>query len=216
MPTLNEKEVNAVNDKYQSLTNAEKERFTKIVNYLLNKSFVLREVHELYDRIGKFNPDYRFIERNYELFEDFLELAGYQLIKDDGLGIIELNSPYEFNLLRLDKFSTLLLLTLRQIYDEEIEKAATKKAVMLNTSTLILRMLENNLLMKKPTIKDCATTLKLLTKYNIITKFSGDVEQTDFTFLIYPTILKIVSNEKLIAIYNLMLKTEEESESDSM
>ena len=70
--------------------------------------------------------------------------------------------------------------------------------------------------MKKPTIRDCATTLKLLAKYNIITKFSGDVEQTDFTFLIYPTILKIVSNEKLIAIYNLMLKTEEESESDSM
>lgn len=204
-----------MNDKYQALSNAEKERFTKTINYLLNKSFILREIHEVHDRIGKFNPDYRFVERNFEVFEDYLTLAGYELQKDDALGIIELSSKYEYNMLRLDKFTTLMLITLRQIYDEELEKGLAKKAVILTTTTLIVRMLENGLLTKKPTIKDCALALKSFVKYNVITKFNGDIEQTDFTFLIYPTILKVVSNEKLTAIHNLMLKTEEEGESDA-
>jgi hypothetical protein len=215
MRILSEKGVNDVNDNYLALSNAEKERFAKTLNYLLNKTYVLREIYEIHDRIGKFNPDYRFIERNLSLFEFYLDVAGYEIKKDDTLGIIELRSRFEYNLLRLDKFSTLMLVCLRQIYDEEIEKSPTKKVVVLTSSQLVLRMIDNNLVLKKPTIKEGATTLKLFMKHNIITKFSGDVDESNFTFLIYPTILKVVSNEKLTAIYNLMLKNQEESEGDA-
>ena len=149
-----------MNDNYLALSNAEKERFAKTLNYLLNKTYVLREIYEIHDRIGKFNPDYRFIERNLSLFEFYLDIAGYEIKKDDTLGIIELRSRFEYNLLRLDKFSTLMLVCLRQIYDEEIEKSPTKKVVVLTSSQLVLRMIDNNLVLKKPTIKEGATTLK--------------------------------------------------------
>ena len=49
-------------DTYNNLTNAEKERFAKLVNYLLNKTFVTREIFESKDKIGKIKADYRFIE----------------------------------------------------------------------------------------------------------------------------------------------------------
>lgn len=212
MQISNVNEVKKMNDKYKQLTNAEKERFRRTINYLLNKSFVLREIHDTQDRIGKFNPDYRFIERYSELFDDFLELAGYTLNKDENLGIYEISSIYEYNLIRLDKFTTLMLITLRQIYDSELEKNPARKAILSNTATVILQMMENNLVMKKPTIRECAASLRNLMRYNVITKFSGDVDQSEFNFLIYPTILKVVSNEKLTAIYNLMLKNEDESE----
>jgi hypothetical protein len=52
---------------YANLNNSEKERFRKVVNYLLNKSFMLREIYEQRDRVGKINADYRFVERNFEL-----------------------------------------------------------------------------------------------------------------------------------------------------
>lgn len=200
-----------MNDKYLALSSSEKERFAKVANYLLNKSFVLREIYEIHDRIGKFNPDYRFLERHYELMEEYLEIAGYSLVKDDALGIIEISSKFEFNLFKLDKFSTLALITMRQLYDEESERNPSKNVILLTTTNLVLKMMENNLIMKKPTIKDCALALKLFMKHNIITKFSGDIDEADFSFLIYPTILKVVSNEKLTAIYNIMLKNQDES-----
>ena len=37
-------------DTYNNLTNAEKERFAKLVNYLLNKTFVTREIFESKDK----------------------------------------------------------------------------------------------------------------------------------------------------------------------
>ena len=58
-------------DTYNNLTNAEKERFAKLVNYLLTKTFVTREIFESRDKIGKINADYRFIERYITLFEGY-------------------------------------------------------------------------------------------------------------------------------------------------
>ena len=72
-------------DTYNNLTNAEKERFAKLVNYLLNKTFVTREIFESRDKIGKINADYRFIEKYYDLFEGYLKVINYLLKTDTNL-----------------------------------------------------------------------------------------------------------------------------------
>ncbi|MEA4821651.1 MAG: DUF4194 domain-containing protein, partial [Erysipelotrichales bacterium] len=150
------------NEKYDLLTNNEKERFTKIVNYILNKTFLLRETYEEKDRIGKISADYRFFERNFEIFQDYLDIAGYSVLKDDAEGIISITNIYFTNLLRVDKFTTLFLLTLRQMYDEEKEKAPSSNAIFVKSSDIIIKMIDNKLLTKKPTIKDMTDVLRLL------------------------------------------------------
>ncbi|MDD3383294.1 MAG: DUF4194 domain-containing protein [Bacilli bacterium] len=199
------------NEKYDLLTNSEKERFTKIVNYILNKTFLLRETYEEKDRIGKISADYRFFERNYELFQDYLEIAGYSISKDDSEGIISISNIYFTNILRLDKFTTLFLLILRQIYDEEKEKAPSGNVVFVKGSEIVVKMIDNKLLTKKPTIKDMTDVLRLLIRHNIIAKFDGNIEDSNVTLTIYPTILKVVSNEKITAIYDNMFKKDEEA-----
>ena len=114
---------------YANFNNSEKERFRKVVNYLLNKSFMLREIYEQRDRVGKINADYRFVERNFELIEGYLELAGYKVEKDDANGIISIVSVYEFNQTRLDKFTTLMMLSLRGIYDDAREQNSSKTSI---------------------------------------------------------------------------------------
>ena len=196
---------------YELLGNAEQERFKKLVNYLLNKTFVLREIYEQRDRIGKINADYRFVERNYPLFSDYLDYAGYTLNKDDTYGIIFINSRYEYNVLRLDKFTTLLLLTLRSIYDEEKEKNTARNVVLIRMSDVLLRMIEDKLVLKKPTIRDTVESLRLLIKQNVIAKIDGQLEDPTCLIAIYPSIIKVVSNEKISAIYSVMFKENEES-----
>lgn len=195
---------------FEMLANAEQERFRKIANYLLNKTFILREVYEQRDRIGKINADYRFLERNLPLFSDYLDYAGYTINKDDTYGIISISNRYEYNVVRLDKFTTLLLLTLRTIYDEEREKNATRNVVFIRVSDVLLRMIEDKLVLKKPTIKDTVDALRQLIRHNIISRLEGQIEDPTCLITIYPSIIKVVSNEKISAIYSVMFKENEE------
>lgn len=194
------------NEEFLPLANAEKERFAKIVNYILNKTYILREIYEPRDRVGKINGDYRFFERYLSIFTEYLEIAGYEVNKDDADGIIYLSNRFEYNIARLDKFTTLMLLTLREIYDDSREKNTTKNVAYISISDLVLKMLDKRLITKKPAVKDVVDALRTLIKHNIITKYEGDIDSSGCIVLIYPTITKLVSNEKITAIYDAVFK----------
>ena len=199
---------------YVNLNNSEKERFRKVVNYLLNKSFMLREIYEQRDRVGKINADYRFVERNLELVESYLELAGYRMDKDDANGIISIYSVYEYNQTRLDKFTTLMCLTLRGVYDDAKEQNNAKSSVFVRVSDVVVKMLDDKLLVKKPTVKETSDALRILSRHNVIARFEGNLDDpNNCTITIYPTILKVVSNEKLTSIYNTLFKEFDDEES---
>jgi len=192
---------------YLNFNNSEKERFRKVVNYLLNKTHMLREIYEQRDRVGKINADYRFVERNFELIEKYLEFAGYRVEKDDANGIISIYSVYEYNQTRLDKFTTLLLLSIRGMYDDLKEQNSSKSSVFVKVSDIIVKMLDDKLLLKKPTVKETSDALRILSRHNVIAKFEGNLDDpNNCTITIYPTVLKVVSNEKLTSIYNTLFK----------
>ena len=74
-------------EKYYLLTDAEKEKFAKVGSYLLAHTFLTREVYEYKDKLGKINPDYRFVEKYFDLFSQYLDMFGYTLDKDDAARI---------------------------------------------------------------------------------------------------------------------------------
>lgn len=197
-------------DTYNNLTNTEKERFSKLVNYLLNKTYITREIYESKDRLGKINADYRFVEKFYDLFEGYLKVINYYLKTDEVIGVIYLDNEYGYNRLRLDKLTTLVLFTLRTIYDEEKEKNATSSVVYITTASLIYKLLELKVVTKKPTMKDIVDSIRLLINQNILTKIEGSVEDSACQLAILPTILLAVSNEKIDAIYSMVFAEEKE------
>lgn len=199
----------------ENLTTAEKERFSKIVNYLLNRTYVMRETYEARDKIGKINADYRFIERNFELFAAFFAVAGYQIVKDDASGIVSISSLFPTNIARLDKFTTLLCLTLRQMYDAALEKGSALNVVFVPISEIVVRMIDNKFVAKKPTILTMTTALRTLIRHNVIARYDGSLEDTSAVVAIYPTILKVVSNEKINLVYANLFPAEQEKSADT-
>jgi hypothetical protein len=198
-------------EKFELLNNQEKERFSKVTNYLLNKTFILRETFEAKDRVGKISADFRFVERNLELFSEYLALAGYTLEKDDRNGIISVKNVFEGNLMQVDKFTTLMLLSLRQIYDQKLEGNNPTKVIFISVGDVVIHMLENKLLTKKPTIKETVDSLRILLRHNLIGRFDGNLENSNMIITLYPTILKVVSNEKISVIYKNIFNQESES-----
>lgn len=198
-------------EKFELLNNQEKERFSKVTNYLLNKTFILRETFEAKDRVGKISADFRFVERNLELFSEYLALAGYNVEKDDRNGIISVKNVFEGNLMQVDKFTTLMMLSLRQIYDQKLEGNNPTKVIFISVGDVVIHMLENKLLTKKPTIKETVDSLRILLRHNLIGRFDGNLENSSMIITLYPTILKVVSNEKISVIYKNIFNQESDS-----
>ena len=67
---------------YNELTNSEKDNFKRVLSLILSKTFIVNRIFDGNQNTFKSNSDYRFIDRNIELFRDYLEIAGYRLIKD--------------------------------------------------------------------------------------------------------------------------------------
>lgn len=126
---------------FEKLNLTEQEAFRRIVNWLLAHTYLLQGTYAFEDNMNRTNPDYLFVERNFELFQDYLEYAGFRLERDSNYGVIFLSSSYEFNRVKLDKATTLMLYVLRLIYEEEREKLSLSRDIFTTTGDLVHKML---------------------------------------------------------------------------
>ncbi len=122
---------------FEKLNLTEQEAFRRIVNWLLAHTYLLQGTYAFEDNMNRTNPDYLFVERNFELFQDYLEYAGFRLERDSNYGVIFLSSSYEFNRVKLDKATTLMLYVLRLIYEEEREKLSLSRDIFTTTGDLV-------------------------------------------------------------------------------
>lgn len=202
------------NELYDKLTNSEKEEYKRLLNYLLSHTFVIRDIYDVKEGMMKVNSEYRFVERNFELFESYLAFAGWELLKDNNYGVISLMNTYEYNRVRLDRNATLILYTIRLIFEEEREKVALRNEILTTTGQIVHKLITLGLIKKKPSDKDLIDALRLLSNHNIIQKVSGAWEEADAKLLILPSILFVVTNEKISRMYE-MIGTEDDGISEA-
>ena len=191
-------------EKYNNLTGAEKENFKRITSLLLNRTFMVNRFYDKNQGTFRSNSDYRFIDRNIDLFREYLEIAGYRLLKDSNYEVIYIENEYEYNKKRLDKNTTIFLYGLRLKFDED------RESVKLNTDTMI----DVGAFNKKPSDMDIKTALSNLAKFNIIQKVDGKFEDPETKIIIFPSILFAVTNEKITALSQTISILEENVEDD--
>ena len=204
---------------FEKLNLTEQEAFRRIVNWLLAHTYLLQGTYAFEDNMNRTNPDYLFVERNFELFQDYLEYAGFHLERDSNYGVIFLSSSYEFNRVKLDKATTLMLYVLRLIYEEEREKLSLSRDIFTTTGDLVHKMLSLGVIKRKPANLTLRDSLRNLNRFRIVEKVDGPWENADTRLLILPTILFIVTNERISNMYQLIDEEEtgehEETEEDA-
>lgn len=196
-----------INEGFEKLNTKDKENFKRILNKLLRVNYINRDIYSPREKEMRINFDYRFIDRNFFLYKEYLSLGAWTLHKDDRFGVIYINSNYEFNRTRINKFTTLILLTLRLIYDEERENLTLKKEVSLTVHELVQKMLALGIVTKRPAFDKLHTALQSLQGFHLIERMNGLWKEADTRFLIYPSILFVISNAKLNELANLSKDT---------
>ena len=198
---------------YNELTNSEKDNFKRVLSLILSKTFIVNRIFDGNQNTFKSNSDYRFIDRNIELFRDYLEIAGYRLIKDSNYEVIYLENEYGYNKKRLDKNTTIFLYGLRLKFDEYRENINLNVDTVVTVADIIKTLIDVGAYTKKPSDTEIRTALSNLISFNIIQKIDGVLEKPETKIVILPSILFVITNEKITKLsqsINMLEETEEE------
>lgn len=97
-----------------------------------------------------------------------------------------------------------MLYVLRLIYEEEREKLSLSRDIFTSTGDLVHKMISLGVIKKKPSNLVLRDSLRTLNRFRVIEKPDGSWEAADTKLLILPTILFIVTNERISNMYKLI------------
>lgn len=186
-------------DKYEKLTSYEKGEFRRIANYLLSHTYLVRFTYNTNEEMTLPNHDYSKLVHLFPVMQEYFEVTGWKLEKDDDYGVVSLISEFNNNKSKLDRFTTLFLYVCRLIYEENRENENSYHIVKTDTATVINKMKTFGLLKSgKTTQKERIDAQRTLAHFNVIqkmesTQWSGDGNN----ILILPTILYLISNQSI-------------------
>ncbi len=186
---------------YEELNIIEQETFRRIVNQLMGKTFIVNHIYDYNKKKSVMNPDYRFIEIHLDLFRKYLELGGWKLERNANYEVIYITSIYNYNRMRLDKFTTIILYILRLMYDQKRENINLTEHIVVSVSEIVATLNEIGAYEKrKPSALEINGALRTIAKFNIIQKIEGLYEDPNTKIIILPSILFAVTADSITKI----------------
>ena len=198
-------------------TTKELEQFKSVCNQLLGRTYIVRTTFQPgKGRVD--NPDYLFLSRHYEAVLEYLSLLDWDLRRDDLNGYFYVLNTDEANRCNLSKKETAILLALRLIYEENMERLGLEQDATCTVRDVLEKVVTDYpVFPPKPNMEEVKRALTLLENHAIIQRLKGKFNQTDCEIAILPTILSAVSADKLNLVVSVLKKEEpdEEAEEDS-
>lgn len=199
----------------EQLTQKELSQFKSVCNYLLGHTYLLRNLYPL-GKPSIPNADYHFLERYHVLVEDYLSLLDWQLHHDPYRGYYYISNGDEVNRRTLDPLQTKLLLALRLIYEDNQEDLNLDSNLSCTVRDVLDMMVSTYQLIKtRPNMTDIRRAFAILDNHCITQRIDGSYGNKDCNFIILPTILTAVSNEKLNAVMQILREETDDEETES-
>ena len=193
-------------------TQKDVDQFKAVCNQLLSRTYVVRTIYK--PEKGRItNPDYTFLSIHYEHVRDYLALLDWDLRKDDMNGYFYVLNTDEANRCNLDKKETAILLAIRMIYDENQERLGLEQDAICTVRDVLEKVVTDYaILPAKPNMEEVKRALTRLENHSIIQKIDGKFNKGNCKFAILPTVLSVVSADKLNMIVATLRKEEEDDE----
>ena len=182
---------------YNALYESEKEEFRRVANYILSKTFVVRDVYDKQAKKMVTSSEFLFMERYYDIFENYLGIAGWKLTKEPIEGIYWVENIYGQNKAKFDSFTTYILLALMITYEDSAPITTLGNSVITTTYDVIQKMQILGLITKKPTKEQFRIAFRRLEQYNIILRLNTSQDVELWKIMILPSIHHVIDYDKL-------------------
>lgn len=192
----------------------ELEQFKSVCNQLLSRTYLVRTVYQPgKGRVD--NPDYLFLSRHYEAVQDYLSLLDWDLRRDDLNGFFYVLNTDEANRCNLNKRETAILLALRLIYEENMERLGLEQDAICTVRDVLEKVVTDYpVFPSKPNMEEVKRALNVLEHHSVIQRMEGRLNQGSCKIAILPTILSAVSSEKLNLVVSVLRKEEADEEAE--
>ena len=195
-------------------TQREVDQFKSVCNQLLSRTYIVRTIYKP-DKGRISNPDYTFLSIHYEQVREYLALLDWDLRKDDMNGYFYVLNTDEANRCNLDKKETAILLAIRMIYEENQERLGLEQDAICTVRDLLEKVVTDYaILPAKPNMEEVKRALTRLENHSIIQRIDGKFNKSNCKFAILPTVLSVVSADKLNMIVSALRKEENDEEID--
>lgn len=195
-------------------TQREVDQFKSVCNQLLSRTYIVRTIYKP-DKGRISNPDYTFLSIHYEQVREYLALLDWDLRKDDMNGYFYVLNTDEANRCNLDKKETAILLAIRMIYEENQERLGLEQDAICTVRDLLEKVVTDYaILPAKPNMEEVKRALTRLENHSIIQRIDGKFSKSNCKFAILPTVLSVVSADKLNMIVSALRKEENDEEID--
>lgn len=201
-------------DWMSTATQKELEGFKSVCNQLLSRTYVVRTLYKPGEgRVN--NPDYTFLSTHFEEIQEYLAFLDWDLRKDDMNGYFYVLNTDEANRHNLNKKETAILLAIRMLYEENIERLGLAQDAICSVRDLLEKVVTDYaILPAKPNMDEVKRALTTLDHHSVIQRIEGKYNQTSCKFAILPTVLSVISSEKLNAIVSVLRKEDEGEEAE--
>lgn len=195
-------------------TAKELETFKSVCNQLLSRTYLVRTIYQPgKGRVD--NPDYLFLSRHYEDVQEYLSLLDWDLRRDSLNGYFYVLNTDEANRCNLSKKETAILLALRLIYEESMERLGLEQDAICTVREILEKVVTDYpVFPSKPNMEEVKRALMLLENHSIIQRIEGKFNQNDCKIAILPTILSAVSAHKLNLVASVLRKEELDEEAE--
>lgn len=190
------------------------DQFKSVCNELLSRTYIVRTIYKP-DKGRVSNPDYTFLSIHYEQVRDYLAFLDWDLRKDDMNGYFYVLNTDEANRCNLDKRETAVLLAIRMIYEENQERLGLEQDAICTVRDVLEKIVTDYpILPSKPNMEEVKRALTRLENHSIIQRIDGKFNKGSCKFAILPTVLSVVSADKLNMIVSGLKKEERDEEID--
>lgn len=195
---------------FEALTAEQQEEVKEAVSLLWNQTFVLERKWSRRQKRMVMNPEFRTVNQHLGFLRAYFAISGVEVMENSQTGILYLRGE---NLIgdKLSRLSTLYVLILKLIYDEQMATASTSVEVRTKLADVHERLANFRLLRGQPAPTEVRKSLRLLKKYQVIETLDS-VEDGDgeLRILIYPTIHMLLLGDDVKALLDTFKEMEKE------
>lgn len=180
---------------FETLPEEEQLQLTQVIQTLLRQTFLLERKYE--KRTGRFvfNREYRVLNKHMEFLKEYLKVAGIQIHENVQSGVIYITGE-QIMAERLTRLSTIYLLILKLIYDEQMASASTSVNIYTTLGEINEKLGSFHLLKDRPSPTEIRRTLAVLKRYQIIEVLDAlEDAEAETRLIIYPSINMVLMGE---------------------
>lgn len=178
------------NERYQQLTDSERESFSRICLKLLDETYLVREK-------PTDSKDYLKAASLIDVLRPYFAIIDFDVFADREKGVIYIRTSKDSNRVRFLKMETIIALILRYVYDDESRKASINSTISTTVGHLAQEITKTDIYPNfDGRTREYRDALYSLRKYKII-DYDGDLAQGSTPIRIYRSILLVVDTDSI-------------------